>query len=308
MECVILGAGGMMPMPARMTTSVLLRREGRMLMFDAGEGIQLSLKKGGLGIRNLDAVAISHLHADHVLGLPGVMMFRAQCDDPGPLTVIGPKGVRRFVQHTLDDLRYRLDYALEFVEWDERSGDVAWSWNGHQLRWHQLRHSAFCLGYRLDEKTRPGRFDTERAVELGVPPGPLYGRLQAGEEVVVPDGTTVRPEQVLGPPRRGRSVVFATDTVPCEGLTRLCRGADLAFLEGMFTKAHETEAAEKLHMTAEQAGLVAADAGVDRLVLVHLSPRYTRDDEQVLRDEARRHFPAAEVGRGLASYEIKLPD
>jgi ribonuclease Z len=308
MECVILGAGGMMPMPSRMTTSVLVRREGRMLMFDAGEGIQISLKKGGLGIRNLDAVAISHLHADHVLGLPGVMMFRAQCEDPGPLTVIGPRGTKRFVEHTLSDLRYRLDYRLEFVEWSADAGEVAWSWHGHPLSWEPLSHSAFCLGYRLDEQTRPGRFDPERAAELGVPSGPLFGRLQAGEEISLPDGSTVRPDQVLGPPRRGRSVVFATDTVPCPGLDRLCRDADLAFVEGMFTNAHRSEAADKLHMTAEQAGRAAAGAGVDRLVLVHISPRYTRDDEQTLRDEARRHHPTAEVGRGLQSYEIKLPN
>lgn len=305
---MILGAGGMMPMPTRMTTSVLVRREGRMLLFDAGEGIQISLKRGGLGIRTLDAVAISHLHADHVLGLPGIMMFRAQCDDPGPLTVIGPPGTQRFIRHTLEDLRYRLNYRLEFLEWEEGAGPLAWSWRGHEIRWEPLAHSAFCLGYRLDERQRPGRFHPRRAAELGVPSGPLFGRLQAGETITTPAGETVSPEQVLGPPRRGRSVVFATDTLPCDGLARLCGGADIAFVEGMFTLAHAEEAAEKLHMTAEQAGRVAAEAGAQRLVLVHLSPRYTRDDEQILRDEARVHFPGAEVGRGLATYEIKLPD
>jgi ribonuclease Z len=308
MECVILGAGGMMPMPARMTTSVLLRREGRMLLFDAGEGIQISLKRGGLGIRNLDAVAITHLHADHVLGLPGIMMFRAQCEDPGPLTVIGPPGIRRFVRHTLEDLRYRLNFRIDYVEWDDAAGSTAWSWHGHALRWEVLEHSAFCLGYRLDEAGRPGRFHLERAIELGVPEGPLFGELQAGKSVTTPSGATVRPDQVLGAERRGRNVVFATDTAPCDGLRRLCRSADIAFLEGMFTLAHEQEAVEKQHMTADQAGRIAAETEVKKLVLVHLSPRYTHDDEKILRDEARAHFPSAEVGRGLASYEIKLPD
>ena len=212
------------------------------------------------------------------------------------------------MRHTLEDLRYRLNFRIEYVEWGEAAGPIAWSWHGHGLSWEPLVHSAFCLGYRLDEAQRPVRFDKQRALELGVPEGPLFGRLQSGEAMTVPGGDTVRPGQVLGPARRGRSVVFATDTVPCDGLRRLCRGADIAFLEGMFTRAHEAEAAEKQHMTADQAGAIAAEGQVQRLVLVHISPRYTRDDEQVLRDEARAHFPAAEVGRGLATYEIKLPD
>ena len=164
MECVILGAGGMMPMPTRMTTSVLVRREGRMLLFDAGEGIQISLKKRGLGIRTLDAVAVSHLHADHILGLPGIMMFRAQCEEPGPLTIIGPPGVERFIRHNLEDLRYHLNYSLEFVEWSSAGGEVAWTWHGQLLKWDRLKHSTFCLGYRLEEAERPGRFQDRKSV------------------------------------------------------------------------------------------------------------------------------------------------
>jgi ribonuclease Z len=309
MECVVLGAGGMMPMPARLTTSVLVRREGRALMFDAGEGIQLALKRGALGIANLDAVAISHLHADHVLGLPGVMMFRNQCEAAGPLTIVGPPGIERFVRHTLEDLRYRIDYGLEFVEWSEGAGPAAWDWHGSRLIWEPLEHSVFCLGWRVEEAVRPGRFFPERASAAGVPSGPLWGRLQAGEDVVLDDGRTVRPSDVLGPPRRGRVVAFATDTRPCAGLERVVAGADLAFVEGMFALEHAADAAEKKHMTAAAAAEVAARAGAHRLVLVHISPRYdTRGDEERLRDEARVRFPGAEVGRGLASYAVPLPD
>ena len=308
MDCVVLGYGGMMPMPQRLTTSVLVRREGRMLMFDAGEGIQLSLKRGGLGIRSLDAVAVTHLHADHVLGLPGVMMFRAQCEEPGPLTIIGPPGVERFVRHTLEDLRYHLNYALEFVEWSPEAGRAAWRWGDCALSWAPLDHSAFCLGYRLDEDPRPGRFDAARADALGVPPGPHRGRLQAGETVATGDGRTIRPEDVLGPPRRGRVVTFATDTRPCDGLEALCAGADLAFVEGMFSLAHAPEAEAKRHMTAADAAAAAARAGASRLVLVHVSPRYTPSDEEILRAEARARFPGAEIAAQLATYEVPLPD
>ncbi|MFO8073905.1 MAG: ribonuclease Z [Polyangia bacterium] len=304
----MLGTGGMMPMPMRLTTSVLVRREGRALMLDAGEGIQLSLKRGGLGICNLDAVAISHLHADHVLGLPGVMMFRNQCPDPGELAIIGPPGLERFVRHTLDDLRYRVDYPLSFIEWKPGSSRRAWSWRGCSLLWDELDHSTFCLGYRLEEPQRPGRFSPDRARELGVPTGPDWGRLQSGEVVELDDGRTVRPEQVLGPPRRGRIAVFATDTRPCPGLDRLLENADIAFVEGMFCERNAEEARQKKHMTAREAALAAARAKAERIILVHLSPRNTRDDETILRNEAREVFAESEVARDLYSYEIKLPD
>jgi ribonuclease Z len=298
----------MMPMPLRLTTSVLVRREGRMLLFDAGEGIQLALKKGALGIRGLDAVAISHLHADHVLGLPGIMMFRAQCEDPGALTIIGPPGIRSFVQHTLDDLRYHINYSLHYIEWNDNSGEIAFSWNGLSLRWQTLEHSTFCLGYRLEEPARPGRFDPLRAAALGVPSGPLRGRLQAGETITTAEGREVRPEEVLGPPRRGRIVAFATDTRPCEGLSRACARADLAFVEGMFLAVHADAAVEKRHMTAVEAAGMARDAGVDRLVLVHISPRYVHEDEATLGADARAVFPRAEVAIPLEAYPIPLPD
>ncbi|MBN2529988.1 MAG: ribonuclease Z [Deltaproteobacteria bacterium] len=308
MDCVVLGAGGMMPMPARLTTSVLFRHEGRMLMFDAGEGIQLALKKGGVGIRALDVVAISHLHADHVLGLPGVLMFRAQCDDPGPLTIIGPKGVKKFIQHTLEDLRYRINFEIRYIEWHRSTGGKALDWNGCTIFWEPLQHSTFCLGYRVEEHTRPGKFNLEKAKALGIPTGPLYGRLQAGSAITLDDGRTILPQDVLGPDRRGRIITFATDTAPCDGLKAVCQNADLAFIEGMFTLEHAAEAADKKHSTAASSAKIAKAAGVQKLVLVHISPRYAYDDETILKTEAQVHFENAIVARGLDSFEIPLPD
>jgi len=276
-------------------------------MFDAGEGIQLALKRGGLGICSLDAVAISHLHADHVLGLPGIMMFRAQCDDPGPLTIIGPPGIERFVLHTIQDLKYRLNYSISFVEWSKTSSDTAWSWNGHALKWNTLSHSTFCLGYRIEEALRPGKFDLKRAIELGVPNGPLFGKLQNGKQVELEDGRIIKPNDVLGTPRRGRIVVFATDTQPCPGLAALCHNADLAFVEGMFAEQHAKEAAKKKHMTVSQAAQTAFTAGTKELVLVHISPRYTYEDERTLKEQAQAHFPNACIGRGLQTFTVPLP-
>jgi ribonuclease Z len=298
----------MMPMPARLTTSVLVRREGRMLMFDAGEGIQVALKKGGLGILGLDAVVISHLHADHVLGLPGVMMFRAQNESPGPLALIGPPGLGQFIQATIGALSCYINYDYEIVEWTDSAGEEAWRWGDVRLVWKPLDHSCLCLGYRLEEPPRPGKFHMERAEALSIPKGPLYKKLQHGETVTLENGEVVRPEQVLGPPRRGRVVSFATDTRPCTGLDAVLHKADLAFVEGMFAVEHGQEALQKKHMTAEEGARVAEGAGVLRTVLVHISPRYSVRDEEVLGAEAARVCQSVEIGKALSVYSVPLPD
>ena len=134
-----------------------------MILFDAGEGVQIALKRGGLGIRSLDAAVISHLHADHTLGLPGIMMFRAQNEAPGPFTIIGPPGLKKFIRGVLDTLGCRINYDYKVIEWTPESGDVAWQWHGVPIKWTQLEHSTFCLGYRLEEPERPGKFHLKKA-------------------------------------------------------------------------------------------------------------------------------------------------
>lgn len=308
MECVVLGNGGMMPMPARLTTSVLVRREGRMLMFDAGEGIQVAVKRGGVGILNLDAVVISHLHADHVLGLPGIMMFRAQNEAPGPLRLIGPPGLGKFIESTIGALNCYINYECEIIEWSEDASETAWRWGDVRVAWYPLDHSCFCLGYRLEEAARPGRFRVDVANRLGVPAGPLFKQLQDGRTVALEDGTRVTPAQVLGPPRRGRVVSYATDTRPCDGLEAVLRDADIAFVEGMFASEHQPEAAQKKHMTVEEASTAARAASVHRAILVHISPRYAIRDEDRLEAEARRGFDNVEMSKPLRAYPVPLPE
>jgi ribonuclease Z len=306
MECVLLGSGGMMPMPARFLTALAVRVFGNLYLFDAGEGTQINLKRAKLGIKTLRFIAVSHLHGDHCLGLPGLLMMRAQLPDPEPLTIVGPPGIERFISQTRELLRFFVNYPIRFVEWTEAVPPIAYQDERVQLSWAPLKHTAFCLGFRLAEHPRPGEFRVADAERLGVPRGPAWGSLQRGEPVMLPDGTRIDPEQVLGPARPGRQVCFAVDTRPTKSLYHLCQEADIAFLDGMFHPEEEAEAEARMHMTVDDAARVAQRAGVRRAVLVHISPRYRPEDENRLAEAARQRHPEAEIGADLKTYFVSL--
>jgi len=308
MECFVLGIGGMMPMPHRRLSSVAVRTGGAVYLFDCGEGTQVPYKELHLGLRPLRVVIISHLHADHVLGLPGMLMLRAQMPDAGPLTLVGPPGLGRFVRNVRADLKMHVRYPIDVIEWSADADAVAYRDEHVQLLWQPLSHSVLCLGYRLEEHQRPGRFDPQAARELGVPSGRLFGQLQSGETVTTPDGETVRPEQVLGPARRGRHMAYATDTVVTPSMQPLLRAVDVAFVESMFLPEHAADAADKKHMTAEQAAQAACEAAVNRLVLLHISPRYENRDLKRFKETARAIHPRSEVAREGQLIEVPLPD
>lgn len=308
MQCSILGTGGMMPLPHRRLTSVVVRPSSTMVQLDCGENAQVSLKELRLGVKALRVVAVTHLHADHCLGLPGVLMFRAQCEEPGPLTILGTPGIGRFVRHVIEDLSCYVGFPIEIREWSPEGPEVAWEDDELLIRWAPLRHRVTCLGYRVEEHGRPGRFDPARALAVGLPEGPLWGALQRGETVEVPGRPPVRPEDVLGPPRRGRAVAYVTDTAPCPEIEALCRGVDLAFVEGMFMPEHEAEGRDKMHLTVEQAAGATLAAGAIRTALVHISPRYGPADLGRIDEVARAVNPTARVARDLDQYEVRLPD
>ena len=306
MECVLLGSGGMMPMPYRSLTSPATRYQGHLYLFDAGEGAQVSLKKAKLGIKPLRVLAISHLHGDHCLGVPGLLMMRAQVPEPGHLTILGPPGIKRFVSQLHEILGFFLNFPIHFAEWDETAPELAYQDESVRILWAPLKHTTFCLGYRLEEHPRPGKFKPEAARALGVPSGPMWGSLQKGEQVTLEDGALISPDQVLGSPRPGRHVCYAVDTRPSKALYRLCKNADLAFLDGMFLPEHQADAEAKGHMTVDDAARVASRAGVRRAVLVHISPRYRDEDMEELTAAAAKRFQGAEMGRDLQSYPIGL--
>ena len=304
MECILLGAGGMMPLPHRFLTALMVRLGGVSYLFDAGEGVQINLKRAGLGIKSLSVIAVSHLHADHCLGIPGLLMLRSQVPDPEPLVILGPAGIKEFISQVHRTLGFFINYSVRFVEWDEYAPETAYSDDRIQIKWSPLKHTTTCVGYRLEEHPRPGRFSVKTAKALGVPEGMLWGKLQRGESVTLKNGTVIQPGQVLGPGRPGRSICYAVDTTLTKSLYGLCRDVDMAFLEGMFHPLEQEEADHKAHMTVDNAARIAKRAGAQRAVLVHTSPRYREEDMNRLEKAAKGRFESAEIGRDLNRYVI----
>lgn len=308
MDCILLGTGGMMPMPFRLLTSLIVRKGGRNYMFDAGEGTQIGLKIAKPGLRALRMIAITHLHADHCLGLPGILMLRAQMENPEPLTIVGPPGIANFVNSVRDSIDFYVNYPIEFIEWHDNADDIAYQDHEIVLYWAPVKHSIFCLGYRLEEPVRPGKFHTGAAQTLEIPKGPFWSQLQNGQTITLPDGRIISPEQVLGPPRSGRAISFVVDTRPTDSVVRLCRNVDLAFVEGMFKQELQAEAEEKGHLTAVEAARLTRESGSKRVVFVHLSPRYQTVDLPYILNEARLEYEHVEMGKESVKYVVSLPE
>jgi len=293
-----------MPLPNRMLTALAVRMHGQTYLFDAGEGAQIGWKKAQLGLRGFTMLAVTHLHADHCLGIPGLLMLRTQMDDPEPLTIVGPPGIKSFLEESRKALGFYLNYPLHFIEWSHTADDLAYQDSRVRLFWKPLKHTQFCLGYRLEERDRPGKFNPHRAAQLGIPKGSSWGKLQAGQEIVLENGKTIRPSQVLGPARRGRHLAYVVDTRPTKAIYNLCQNADIAFIEGMFSPEDAEHAIAKGHLTVVEAAKIARRAEVKKVVLVHISPRYSDEDLADLEEEAVRACEKAVLGRDLAIYSV----
>ena len=306
MEAFILGCGGMMPLPYRHLTSVLLRREGDLFLFDCGEGTQVSLRRLNLKWKKIDAIFISHTHADHVTGLPGILMLNAQVDRTEPLYIYGPPKIKEYVETSRRVLDMYINYPIVVKEIEAPC--VVHSGKDFYIRAFPLDHTKVCVGYTLEELDRPGEFNPDKARELGVPVGPLWAQLQNGFEVQASDGSTVKPEQVLGEKRSGRKFSFVTDTLYKTTIADEVRGSDLLVCEGMFESELIDQAKEKKHMTAVQAATIARDAQVRRMCMIHYSPRYTDRELEKLLNEAKEVWPAAELSRDRMQIDIPYVD
>lgn len=306
MEAFILGCGGMMPLPYRHLTSVLLRRDGDLFLFDGGEGTQVSLKRLNLKWKKIDAIFVSHTHADHVTGLPGILMLSSQVDRTEPLYIYGPPKIKEYIETSRSVLDMYINYPIIVKE--ITAPCVVHSGKDFYIRAFPLDHTKTCVGYTLEELDRPGEFNPQKARELGVPCGPLWSQLQNGNEVQSTDGSIVKPEQVLGEKRSGRKFSFVTDTLYKPNIAEEVKGSDLLICEGMFEKALLDQAKEKKHMTAEQAATIARDANVRRMCMIHYSPRYTDKDLHVLLEEAQAIWPQAELSHDRMQIDIPFVD
>ncbi len=289
------GTAGSAPTPRRGLPALLVRRGGERLLFDCGEGTQRQLVRSA-GLPDIDDVFITHLHADHWLGLPGMLKSFALRDREAPLRVFGPPGLGD-VMRLLRPVVGRVGYPLDVVELG--AGDAV-ERDGYRVAAFAVEHRVPALGYALFEDERPGRFDAALAERLGVRPGPDFGRLQRGEAV---DG--VAPEQVMGEPRPGRKVVVSGDTAPSPALAVAAHDADLLVHEATFADEERERAVQTAHATAVQAAELARGAGVRMLALTHLSTRYGGRE---IRDEARGVFPNTVVPRDFDSIELPLPE
>lgn len=291
-----LGTAGSVPSARRGLPAVLVRRGGDRLLFDCGEGTQRQLLRS-VGLVDLDTVFISHFHADHWLGLPGMLKSFALRERSEPLTVYGPSGLRELMG-AMRVVYGRLPYELEIVEL-EPAQTVARE--GFLIAAVPVRHKAeSCLGYALVEEPRPGHLDARLAQELGVSPGPDFGRLQRGETVA-----GVKPEQVMGAAREGRKIVISGDTAPCEALALAAHQADVLVHDATFADEEGDRARQTLHSTARQAAELARDAEVRLLALTHVSSRYAGGE---LRDQARAVFAATELPRDFDTIEVPFPE
>jgi ribonuclease Z len=301
LDLVFLGTAGSMPTAQRAPAALLVRRGGDRLLFDCAEGTQRQLLRSSVGLVELGEIFVTHFHADHILGLPGLFKTFSLRGRERPLEVHGPRGLVDLLG-SLKRVVGKLSYEVRVLELDP--GDVL-ARDGYRLAAFEVSHGVPAVGWSLIESTRPGRFDVEAADALGVPSGPARGALQRGESVTLPDGSVVSADQVLGPPRPGRKLVISGDTAPSESVVEAAWGAEVLVTEATFSEEELERAQETMHQTAAQAAGIAQRANIGLLALTHLSNRYFGPE---IAREARLIFPDTVVPKDFDVIEVPFAE
>ena len=305
LEVFSLGTGGMMPLPGRFLTSILIRRDGDLFLFDAGEGTQVSLKMLSLKWKKISAIFISHMHADHVTGLPGMLMLSSQVDRTEPLYIVGPAKLQEYVETQRRILDMYINYEIRFIAVEP---GVVYSGDGFSIQAFPLIHTKPCYGYSLVEEKRKGEFFPDKAKALGIPMGKLWGKLQSGESVTLDDGRVITSDMVMGEERAGRKISYVTDSLYFESIADYVHDSDILFCEGMFEAALRDTAREKKHMTAREAAMIARDSYSHKLCLQHYSPRYSDRELRLLEKEAKEIFPETVLTKDRMVFSVPLKD
>ncbi len=315
MQVTFLGTSSGVPTRARNVSAVALRlpQRSELWLFDCGEGTQHQFLRSDLRVSQLRRIFVTHMHGDHVFGLPGLLASLGLAGTCSGIDLYGPDPLRDYLEGVLRTSSTRIGYPLRShrVKEAASSGSLLLDDGDISVRCTPLTHRVPAYAYRVDQKPRPGRFDVEKARALGIPPGPIYAELKAGRSVSLDDGRIINGASLCGPERPGCSLVYCTDTVFSEAAVELATGADLLIHESTFAHAEAEMAFARQHSTSTMAAQTALAAGVKQLMLTHLSPRYmpgnpvTPDD---LLAEARAIFPATELARDFLSVELSAAE
>ena len=301
LDVCLLGTGGMMPLPYRWLTALMVRYNGSSLLIDSGEGTQIAIKEKGWSFKPIDVICFTHFHGDHISGLPGLLLTMGNADRTEPLTLIGPKGLERVV-NALRVIAPELPFAIKCIEITEPM--QTFEMNGYRLKAFRVNHNVTCYGYTM-EVDRAGKFDVERANASAIPQR-FWGMLQKGE-AVEDGGNVYTPDMVLGPARKGIKLTYCTDTRPTDSIRENAAGADLFICEGMYgEKDKQKKAREYKHMTFYEAAQLAKDAGVKEMWLTHYSPSLIKPEEYM--DEVRAIFPASVAAKDRRTVELVFED
>jgi ribonuclease Z len=302
LRVIFLGTAGSIPTIQRGLPAIAIRRKNELLLFDCGEGVQRQMIQAGVGFHRKTKVFVTHMHGDHVLGLPGLFQTMSLLDRERKLEVYGPVGIIAFVEAIKKTVHFGLTFPIEVSEIKEAG--VVCAEKEYEVHATWADHMTPSLAYALIEAPRPGRFHPEKAKSLGVPEGPLWSKLQSGSVVKLSDGRIVKPEEVLGAPRPGRKIVYTGDTRPSNNLVKFAENADLLIHDATFDDELWERAREDGHSTPSQAAETAKKAGVKWLVLTHVSARYK--DPSLLLEQARKIFPSVDLAEDFMKIDLPL--
>lgn len=301
LDICLLGTGGMMPLPYRWLTSLMARYNGKSILIDCGEGTQIAMKEKGWSPKPIDIICFTHFHADHISGLPGMLLTMGNAERTEPLLLVGPKGLTKVVS-SLRIIAPELPFSIECLELTEEEQTL--QFDGFKIEAFKVNHNVICYGYNIVVE-RIGKFDVERAKERGIDRR-YWNRLQKGETIETEDGI-LTPDMVLGPPRKGIKLTYCTDTRPTDSIVRNAKGADLFICEGMYGEPEKKQKAKEYkHMTFYEAAALAKEAQVKELWLTHYSPSLMRAEDYM--KEVRKIFPNAIAGKDGKSVDLLYED
>ena len=299
---VFLGTAGSVPTPKRALPAIAIQRKDELILFDCGESAQRQMIQAKVGFHRKTKIFVTHMHGDHVLGLPGLFQTMALLDRKRKLKVYGPVGIRAFIEAIRKTVQFALTFPIEITEIEDAG--VVCEEKEYEVHAVSVDHIVLSLAYALIEKPRPGKFNPKKAKALGVPEGPFWSKLQHGSAVKLLNGRIVKPEEVVGMPRSGRRIVYSGDTRPTRELVRLAENADLLIHDATFDDQLKDRALEDGHSTPSQAAETAREAGVKRLILTHISARYEKPS--LLEKQARKVFPQTEVAEDFLRVDVPL--